>query len=76
MPEFYGYTFLSDGTHTGKIAFDNGEIALIWLRTQSKLSFWKRVILTDTSDFCVAEIIDHKATFPPELVKSQVEGRF
>lgn len=76
MPEFYGYTFLEDGTHTGKIPFENGESAMIWLRTQSKLPFWKRVILTDSSDFCVAEIIERKAMFPPELVKAQKEGRF
>ena len=76
MTNFYGYTFLKDGTHTGKISFKNVESAMTWLRLQSKLPFWKRVILTDTSDFCVAEIVDHKATFPPELVKLQVEGGF
>ncbi|WP_035293822.1 hypothetical protein [Clostridium sp. KNHs214] len=58
------------------IPFKNAENAMTWLRTQSKSPFWKRVILTDTDDFCVAEIIDHKAIFPPELVKTQEEGRF
>lgn len=47
-----------------------------WLQAQSKLPNWSRVILTDTSDICVAEIIENKATFPPELVKAQKEGRF
>jgi len=67
---------LEDDSHTGKIPFEDVKTAMTWLRTQSKLPFWKRVILTDTNDYCVAEIIENKATFPPELVQAQKEGSF
>lgn len=76
MDKFYGYAFNKEGAHTGQVPFDDTEDALNWIITQSKLSCWKRVILTDDSDCCVAEIIKGKATFPPELVKAQNEGKF
>ena len=32
------------------------------------------LILTDSGDFCVAEVIEGKAAFPPEFVQAQMNN--
>lgn len=74
MSNYIGYAFTVEGKYFGKEIFNNVEIAIKWFANKGLQEKWKRVILTDIGDCCIAEIIEGKVVFPQAIVEIQENG--
>lgn len=76
MEKFFGYCLTPQGYWTPRAELQDAETAWHYAYLQAQL--WDEVRITDTGDFCVIHVVNHKLVFPTEKqgIEAEVIKRF